>query len=90
MKKDELLTAIATEAGVTKADANRCLQALTNVIVEQLKGREKVALSGLGTFEARYRKERDGRNPSTGETVKIAAAYVPAFKASSALKKEIK
>jgi len=90
MKKDELLTAIAEEAGVTKADANRCLQALTNVIVEQLKGREKVALPGLGTFEARFRKEREGRNPSTGEKVTIAAAHVPAFKASSALKKVVK
>lgn len=90
MKKDELLTAIANEAGVTKADANRCLQALTSVIVEQLKGREKVVLPGLGTFEARFRKARDGRNPSTGETVKIEEAYVPAFKASSALKKEVK
>ena len=80
MKKNELVEKVAEGASLTKADAERAINALVSAVSEAL------ALKGLGTFEVRERKARTGINPRTRETIEIAASKVPAFKASSTLK----
>lgn len=86
MTKAEIVEAMAEKAGLTKADAARALDAFTAVVMEGLKKGHKVALVGFGTFEAKKRAAREGRNPSTGETVKIAARNVASFKVGAKLK----
>ncbi|MBQ8833827.1 MAG: HU family DNA-binding protein [Oscillospiraceae bacterium] len=86
MNKTELIAAAAESAGITKKDAERVLNAALDAITASLVKREKVQLSGFGTFETKYREARIGRNPHTKEAVDIAATYVPTFKASKALK----
>ena len=86
MTKQELIAFIAEEAGMTKADAGRALEATVAGVEKGLKKEGKVTLVGFGTFEAKHRAARDGRNPQTGETVKIPARVVPTFKAGSKLK----
>ncbi len=86
MTKAELVEFIAENADLTKADAGRALEAVIEGVTEGLKKRGKVTLVGFGTFSAKKRAARTGRNPQTGETVKIAARTVPGFKAGSKLK----
>ena len=86
MTKQELVEFIANKANLTKADALRALDAMTDGIVEGLKKEGKVALVGFGTFEARKRNARTGKNPQSGEAIEIPAATVPAFKAGKAFK----
>ncbi len=86
MTKTELVDFIAEEADLTKADATRALDAVVKGITEGLKKEGKVTLVGFGTFSAKKREAREGRNPQTGETVKIAARIVPGFKAGNKLK----
>lgn len=86
MTKAELVEFIAEEADLTKADAARALEAVTNGITEGLKKEGKVTLVGFGTFTAKKRDARTGRNPQTGETVEIAARVAPGFKAGNKLK----
>ena len=87
MNKAELVTAIAEKTGFTKKDAETALNAFTAVIEETLATGDKVQLIGFGTFEAKARKEREGRNPrNPEEVVKIAASKAPVFKAGKALK----
>ena len=86
MGKAELVELIAAKAGLTKADAGRALDAALEGITTGLKKEGKVALVGFGTFSAKERAAREGRNPQTGETVKIAARVVPGFKAGNKLK----
>ncbi len=86
MSKQELIDVIAEKAGLTKADAGRALDATLEGIKEGLKKEGKVALVGFGTFEAKTRAARDGRNPLTGATVHIPEKVVPSFKAGSKLK----
>ena len=86
MSKTELVEFIAAKAGLTKADATRALDATIEGITTGLKKEGKVALVGFGTFTAKKRAAREGRNPQTGETVKIAARVVPGFKAGNKLK----
>ncbi len=90
MNKTELIEMVAEKAGLTKKDSEKALNAIMDGITETLARGEKVQLVGFGTFEVRSRKEREGRNPSTGETIKIAAQNVPAFKAGKALKDTVK
>ena len=90
MNKTELITAIAQNAGVSKKDAERVLNASIEVITAALVKGDKVQLSGFGIFEVRDREARTGRNPLTKETVEIPATRVPAFKASKALKDAVK
>ena len=90
MNKTELITATAQNAGVTKKDAERVLNAAIDAITASLVKGDKVALSGFGIFEVREREARTGRNPHTKETVEIPATRVPAFKASKALKDAVK
>lgn len=86
MNKTELIAAVAEKAGLTKKDVEKAITATLETIKEKVADGDKVQVIGFGTFEARTRKERVGKNPRTGEEVKIAAATVPAFKAGKAFK----
>ncbi|SEP44163.1 HU family DNA-binding protein [Nitrosovibrio sp. Nv6] len=86
MTKKELIDAMATKTGSTKADAERAVGALIEVISDVLKKGDSLSLIGFGTFEVRERPARTGRNPRTGEELKIAASKIPAFKAGATLK----
>ncbi len=86
MNRKELIEALADKTGSSKADADRNIGALIDIISGALKKGDNVALVGFGTFEVRKRAARTGRNPATGETLKIKASKVPAFKAGAALK----
>ena len=86
MNKAELIAAVAENAELTKKDAEKALKAFVDVVTEQLKEGEKVQLVGFGTFEVSERAAREGRNPQTGKTMKIAACKAPKFKAGKALK----
>ena len=89
MNKADLVAAMAEKAGVSKKDAEASLKAFTDVVAEELKKGEKIQLVGFGTFEVSERAEREGRNPQTGETMKIEASKAPKFKAGKALKDAI-
>ena len=86
MNKTELIAITAENAGMTKKDTERMLNAAIDAITLALVKGEKVQLSGFGTFEVKDREARIGRNPHTKEAVEIPATRVPAFKASKALK----
>lgn len=86
MKKIELISAIADHADMTKTDAAKALEAFVAVVTQALKDDDSVTIVGFGTYEVRKRKARTGRNPKTGEALKIKASKVPAFKAGKALK----
>ena len=89
MNKTELISSIAEKAELTKKDAEAALKAFTETVEEVLASGDKIQLVGFGTFETRNRAARIGHNPQTGETIKIAAATVPAFKAGKALKEKV-
>lgn len=86
MNKAELVNAMATETGVSKKDCEAVLNSFVNVVSNELSNKGKVQLVGFGTFETRERAARTGKNPQTGEELKIAACTAPAFKAGKALK----
>ena len=89
MNKTDLVAAVAETAGLTKKDAERVVNASIDAITAALAKGEKVQISGFGTFEAKEREARIGRNPHTKEEIHIPATRVPAFKASKALKDNI-
>jgi DNA-binding protein HU-beta len=89
MKKKELIERIAQEARVSEAEAQKHFEAFEQVVTEALKGGEEVRITGFGKFSVKERKAREGRNPQTGEKMKIAAQKVPAFSAGTALKEAI-
>ncbi|MCA1714600.1 MAG: HU family DNA-binding protein [Gammaproteobacteria bacterium] len=86
MNKAEFVDAVADSAELSKADAGRAVDAMVNAITRALKNGDTVTLVGFGTFAARKRAARTGRNPRTGEEIKIKASMNPAFKAGKALK----
>jgi DNA-binding protein HU-beta len=86
MNKQQLIDAIAAQAEISKADAARALDALTDIVTSELKNGEQVALIGFGTFVTSERSARTGRNPQTGEALEIAASTVAKFKPGKALK----
>ena len=86
MNKSELITDIAEHANLTKADAGRALDGLTETIEATLKTGDSITLVGFGSFEVKARAERKGRNPQTGQEITIAAVKVPAFKPGKGLK----
>jgi DNA-binding protein HU-beta len=94
MNKSDLVDAVADRTGMTKADAARAVDALFGpdggVIARALKKNDRVQITGFGTFEAKQRKARTGRNPRTGETIRIAATKTPSFRAGKGLKDAIK
>lgn len=86
MNKTELTDTIAGQADLTRAQASAALDALIDGVTKALQKGEQVTLVGFGTFSVRDRAERSGRNPQTGETIKISAARIPGFKAGKALR----
>ena len=87
MNKTELVAAIADQAGLSKKDAEKALNAFTDTVKKELKKKDgKVQLVGFGTFDVTKRAAREGRNPQTGKTMKIKASKAPKFKAGKALK----
>ena len=86
MNRKELIDALAAQTDSTKVDAERAVAALIDIISGTLKKGDSLSLVGFGTFEVRKRAARIGRNPKTGEKLKIKAAKVPAFKAGATLK----
>ena len=86
MNKNELISAVAEVTGISKKDTSAVIGATLDKIAEAMVAGNKVQLIGFGTFETRERGERIGKNPRTGEEVKIAACKAPAFKAGKALK----
>ena len=90
MNKSELTAAIAQASGVSKKDSEKVLNAIVDIMTQELVKGNRVQLSGFGIFEVRNREARTGRNPITREAVEIPATKVPAFKASKNLKDRIK
>ena len=90
MNKTELVAAAAKKADLTLKDTDKALAAVIDVITEALAKGDKVQLTGFGTFEVRAKAAREGRNPSNGKPIKIAASKAPAFKAGASLKKAVK
>ena len=88
MNRTGLIDAMAKKMGdsATKKEAEAALKAFVDVVTEELAKKEKIQLVGFGTFETSVRPEREGRNPRTGETMKIAESVVPKFKPGKALK----
>lgn len=89
MNKADLISAMAESAGISKAQASSALDALMSSVGSTLKNGGKVSLVGFGTWSASERAARDGRNPQTGETIKIPAKTVVKFKAGSELNKAV-
>ena len=89
MNKKELIERIAEEADAPKSEAQKHFEAFEQVVAEALKGGEEVQITGFGKFSVRERKAREGRNPQTGEKMKIAASKVPTFSAGNVLKEAI-
>ena len=89
VNKLELVNAVADKAELTKRDAERAVNAVVESIEEALKAGDRVSLVGFGTFEVRDRKPRVGRNPQTGQEIRIPAGKVPSFKAGKGLKESV-
>ncbi|MFO7893747.1 MAG: HU family DNA-binding protein [Longimicrobiales bacterium] len=94
MNKSELVEALAKKMDTTKADAQRTIDAIFDtkdgVLTETLVKGERVQITGFGTFETRKRKARTGRNPRTGEEIKIGPTISPSFRPGKALKEAVK
>lgn len=89
MNKADLISKVAEKTDFTKKDAEKAVSAILASVEDALAGGEKVQLVGFGTFEIRNRAARKGRNPQTGQEIKIAAARVPVFKAGKALREKV-
>ena len=86
MNKTELIAITAEQTGMTKKDTERCINAAIDIITQNLRGGQRIQISGFGIFEVKEREARIGRNPHTKEAIEIPATKVPVFKASKALK----
>lgn len=89
MNKVELVEKVAAAADLTKKQADSAVNAIVGALTEVLENGDKITLKGFGTFEVRDRKARTARNPRTNEVIEVKASKVPAFKASSTLKKVV-
>jgi len=89
MNKAQLVDAMASRAGLSKADAKKALEAFVGATTDAMKGGDRVAMVGFGTFSVSERAARKGRNPQTGATIDIAAKRVPKFSAGAELKKAV-
>jgi len=90
MTKQQLIASVADVAGMTKVDAAKAVDAVSQVIMTALKKGEKVTWTGFGTYEVRSRAARMGRNPQTGAPLHIPASKTPAFKAGKGLKDAVR
>ena len=89
MNKTQLVEAVVEKSGLKKKEAEAAVNAITEAIADALKAGDKVQLVGFGTFEVKERAAREGRNPKTGETIKIDASKRPVFAAGKALKDSV-
>ncbi|WP_126969429.1 HU family DNA-binding protein [Gynurincola endophyticus] len=89
MNKAELIAKLAEDAGITKTQANAALDSFIDAVTNALKSDEKVTLVGFGTFSVSSRQARNGRNPQTGEVIKIKAKSVARFKAGKDLQAQL-
>lgn len=89
MNRTELKNAVAEHAALSGADADRALDGVLETIAATLAAGDRVTIAGFGTFEARHRAARTGRNPQTGESLKIAASTTAGFKPGSELKRRL-
>lgn len=89
MNKKELVEQAAKKAGLSQADTEKALSALTETIITSVAKGDKVQLLGFGTFGSKKRNERTAKNPKTGEIIKVAAATVAAFKVGKAFKERV-
>jgi DNA-binding protein HU-beta len=89
MKKKELIERIAEKAEVPKSEVQKHFGAFEEVVTEALKAGEEVQITGFGKFSVKERKAREGRNPQTGQKMKIATQKVPSFSAGNALKEAV-
>lgn len=89
MNRKDLVEHVARSADLSTADAEAALSAVLDGVVGAVAKQEKVTLPGFGTFEARHRQARTGRNPQTGESIEIAASVTPAFKPAAAFKASV-
>lgn len=89
MNKGELVAAVAEEMGVSKAEADRAVKAVTGAVAGALSNGDKVQIPGFGNFEVKERAARTGRNPATGAEIQIAASKNVGFKAGKALKETL-
>lgn len=89
MNKNDLVAKVATTAGLSKADSTKAVDSVFDAITASLKGGEEVRLVGFGTFSISNRRATEGRNPRTGEKIKIPASKQPKFKAGKALKDSV-
>lgn len=90
MNKKELASIVAEKVSVGVGDTNKVIESTFGVIKETLGNGEKVEISGFGSFEAKLREARTGRNPQTGEVIQIPASVAPSFKAGKAFKDYLK
>ncbi len=86
MNKGELTRAVAENTGMSQSEAGKAVDAVFDTIAGAVRSRQQVAIAGFGTFIAKTRNARQGRNPATGETIQIAEKTSAAFKPASALK----
>ncbi len=89
MNKSELVSAVADNSGLTKADTSRAVDSLFQTITATLQKGDEVRLTGFGTFTTTQRKATTGRNPRTGESIQIAASTQPKFRAGKALRSAV-
>lgn len=89
MTKAELINKIAEKGGITKKDAGKALNAMIETVKEALKNGDKIAIAGFGSFSVSFRKEKEGRNPKTGEKIKIPASAKPKFTPGKDLKEAV-
>lgn len=89
MNKSDLIDAMAADAGISKVAAKAALESFTNAVTKTLKAGDKVTLVGWGTFSTSHRAARNGRNPQTGKTIKIAAKKVVKFKAGAGFSADV-
>ncbi len=90
MTKAELVAKIASEVGITKAQVEKAVDGFVSAVSAALSGGDKITLVGFGTFSVGLRSQREGRNPRTGEKIKIPASKVVKFKAGKALSEKVK
>jgi DNA-binding protein HU-beta len=90
MNKTQLIEAIAEKTHLSKADVGTVLEVFQQIVVETVSSKEAVALTGFGTFAAKERAARTGRNPQTGEELQLAATTIPSFKAGKLFKDAVK
>jgi DNA-binding protein HU-beta len=90
MNKADIISKVHGVLGTTKADAERAVETVIDCVTEALKSGEEVSVAGLGIFVAKARPARTGRNPRTGETIRIAATRTPKFRPAKALKDAVK